>query len=154
MRGNAGELIATLAHIANMTSRPGKRDRSSHEKTPKNNRCFGLPSSGGAISVNGKGRIATCKALASSRLRNKLEHPWFGGENKRRRHRNHWEIACNGVILDIMPKDAEDYKNYRSLEHSTLRKLAGVKVRAFQSPNLKGRNLLAMTNDPIRLFWS
>jgi GIY-YIG catalytic domain len=67
---------------------------------------------------------------------------------------NHWEIACNGVILDILPTDAEDYKNYRRPENSALRKLAGVKVRAFQSPNREGCNLQAMIDDPIRLFWS
>jgi hypothetical protein len=69
-------------------------------------------------------------------------------------YNNHWEIACNGVILDIMPTDAEDFRHYRRPENSAWRKLAGVKVKAFQSPSREGRNLLAMSDDPIRLFWS
>jgi GIY-YIG catalytic domain len=66
---------------------------------------------------------------------------------------NHWEIACNGVIVDITPIDEENYKSFRSSESSAVRILAGVKVRAFSSPSRADIDLQALGDDPIPLFW-
>lgn len=80
-------------------------------------------------------------------------------------YNNHWEIACNGVIVDITPINRYDFKLLRDRNNSTWKKIAGINVRAITDfqvfkhcrtvSSLKNiySNLGIMIHDPIPLFW-
>lgn len=72
---------------------------------------------------------------------------------------NHWECACNGVIIHIMPTDC--YRTYRT--QSEMVKLAGVNCRAVtqalfseaqrkNSPEVS--RLSSFIADPVPLLWT
>ena len=69
-------------------------------------------------------------------------------------YNNHWEIACNGVIIDITPTGELHFKLMRDRAHSTWRKLAGVKIRAVNNPTANEPSLMPLIKDPIPLFWN
>ncbi|MDV3002448.1 MAG: UvrABC system protein C (plasmid) [Chroococcopsis gigantea SAG 12.99] len=94
----------------------------------------------------------------------------FTGENLRpgsralktmaRQHRsynNHWELACNGVVIHITPTDR--YGEYKDRTERV--KIAGVNFRAvspsiFTEGNKKSHELSSLSpyiHDPIPLFW-
>lgn len=80
-------------------------------------------------------------------------------------YNNHWEIACNGVIIDITPLNKNEFISLRNQDNSSYQKLAGIKIRAInnlrvlniyktpQSFNSNFYNLDIMKYDPIPLFW-
>jgi hypothetical protein len=79
-----------------------------------------------------------------------------------RQHRsfnNHWEFACNGVVIHITPTD--NFKNYKN--QSQVVKLAGVNFRAVieeafvdvqKNTNYELSGLSCFTSDPVPLLWS
>lgn len=79
-----------------------------------------------------------------------------------RQHRsfnNHWELACNGVIVHITP--VHSYAEYK--KQTQLVKLAGVNFRAVtqeafsqaqKANNYEFSGLSCFTTDPIPLFWT
>jgi DNA-directed RNA polymerase subunit F len=80
-------------------------------------------------------------------------------------YNNHWEIACNGVIIDITPTNKDNIKLLRNSENSNWRKLAGIKLRTvnnfqgfeyldfYDSFKREHPNLSIMVDDPIPLLW-
>lgn len=68
-------------------------------------------------------------------------------------YNNHWEIACNGVIIDITPTYEEEFKFLRSRENSQLIQLAGVKVRSVKTNGIYP-SLEPLIDDPIPLLWN
>jgi hypothetical protein len=78
-----------------------------------------------------------------------------------RQHRsfnNHWEFACNGVIIHITPVDS--YREYK--KKTQVVKLAGVNFRAItqeafaeaqKSNNYEFSRLSYFTSDPVPLLW-
>lgn len=80
-------------------------------------------------------------------------------------YNNHWEIFCNGVILDITPINRNEFKLLRNKENSSWRRLAGIKVRAINNFNFvddyrfsemlndPDSQLSIVKNDPIPLLW-
>ena len=81
-------------------------------------------------------------------------------------YNNHWEVFCNGVILDVTPIDRHDFKLLRNKENSSWKKLAGIKIRAIENFNFvddyrfskilndSDSNLSILKNDPIPLLWT
>ena len=75
-----------------------------------------------------------------------------------RSYNNHWQVACNGVIIHITPTDY-----YQELKSRTgFKKLAGVKLRAVTESGLSDLSseysydlslLFWVENDPIPLLW-
>lgn len=83
-----------------------------------------------------------------------------------RAYNNHWQISCNGVIIDIIPENGTD--ELRFLKKFSLNwKLANVKMKAIppSSFNIMNEKYPTITkflpylsplnieNDPIPLFW-
>lgn len=75
-----------------------------------------------------------------------------------RSYNNHWEFACNGVVIHITPTDS--YSEYR--EATQMTKLAGINFRAItqsaftegeQNNNHELSTLSCFTNDPVPLLW-
>lgn len=75
-----------------------------------------------------------------------------------RSYNNHWEFACNGVVIHITPTDY--YSKYK--EATELTKLAGINFRAItqsafteaeQNNNYELSTLSCFTNDPVPLLW-
>lgn len=75
-----------------------------------------------------------------------------------RAYNNHWEFACNGVILHVLPID--NYRNYKQKTDAV--KLAGIKCRAINQESLfmaQTRDLCSVsglnqfTTDPVPLLW-
>jgi hypothetical protein len=80
-------------------------------------------------------------------------------------YNNHWEISCNGVIIDLTPIGNNDFKLLRHKNNSGWQKLAGVRIRAVKDFHFlddyrhliylkkECNNLVIMDNDPIPLLW-
>lgn len=75
-----------------------------------------------------------------------------------RSYNNHWEFACNGVVIHITPTDY--YQEYK--KRSQVRKLAGVNfcaiveevfVDAQKNTNHELSRLSCFTSDPVPLLW-
>ena len=75
-----------------------------------------------------------------------------------RSYNNHWEFACNGVVIHVTPTDF--YRKYR--EQTQVKKLAGVNFRAIteealveakENSNYEFSGLSCFTSDPIPLLW-
>lgn len=78
-----------------------------------------------------------------------------------RQHRsfnNHWEFACNGVIIHVMP--VHSYREYK--KRTQVVKLAGVNFRAItqeafaeaqKSNDYEFSRLSCFTSDPVPLLW-
>jgi predicted GIY-YIG superfamily endonuclease len=78
-----------------------------------------------------------------------------------RRHRsynNHWEFACNSVVIRITPTDS--YRKYK--EQTEVTKLAGVNFRAItkeafaeaqKNNDYEFSGLSCFTSDPVPLLW-
>lgn len=92
------------------------------------------------------------------------EHRKQAKEN--RAYNNHWEIACNGVIIDITPEigiNEHDFFNQKSVEW----RLADIKTRAIIEPDftemvnknssifqgLPSLSSLEINSDPVPLLW-
>ena len=81
-------------------------------------------------------------------------------------YNNHWEIACNGVIIDITPINRDDFKLLRNKKNSSWRKLAGIKICAIDNfkfiddwrfskmLNEPNYSLSIMKKDPVSLLWT
>lgn len=76
-----------------------------------------------------------------------------------RSYNNHWELACNGVVVHITPVDS--YREYK--KQTQLVKLAGVNCRAItqeafsqarSKSNYEFSKLSCFTSDPVPLLWS
>lgn len=80
---------------------------------------------------------------------------------KARQHRsynNHWEVACNGVVIHITPTDF--YSKYKAQTQVT--KLAGINFRAIteeafvearKNNDYEFSRLFCFTGDPVPLLW-
>ncbi|MEA5496352.1 GIY-YIG nuclease family protein [Limnoraphis robusta Tam1] len=75
---------------------------------------------------------------------------------KHRSYNNHWECACNGVIIHITPTDF--YRKYK--EQTQLVKVAGISLRAITKAvfidaqkNYELSGLSCFTDDPVPLLW-
>ncbi len=80
-------------------------------------------------------------------------------------YNNHWQIGCNGVILDITPIDKDRFRLLRNPNNSSWKKLAGIKVRAINDFQIfddcafgkffksEYSHLSIMKHDPIPLLW-
>ncbi|MEB3310508.1 MAG: GIY-YIG nuclease family protein [Snowella sp.] len=66
-------------------------------------------------------------------------------------YNNHWEIFCNGTLIDITPISADEFLEFKEPYSFTWKKLAGIKVRAITQ---RWDGNLPMIDDPIPLFWS
>jgi hypothetical protein len=75
-----------------------------------------------------------------------------------RSYNNHWEFACNGVVIHITP--THFYRNYK--EKTQLTKLAGVNFRAIteevfaeaqKNSNYELSGLCCFRSDPVPLLW-
>jgi hypothetical protein len=75
-----------------------------------------------------------------------------------RSYNNHWEFACNGVVIHITPTNS--YRKYR--EQTQVKKLAGVNFRAItedafveanKNSHYEFSGLSCFTSDPIPLLW-
>ena len=85
---------------------------------------------------------------------------------KNRSYNNHWQLACNGVIIHITPAgyDYEDFGRYQELKSKTeFKTLAGVRIRAITAANLADignrdfyffSDLLSYEEDIVPLLWS
>lgn len=85
-----------------------------------------------------------------------LRHPVNARQN--RSYNNHWQVACNGVILHITPSN-----NYKELKSSTdSKELAGIKLRTLTKVALSEMSskypyeysgISYLESDPIPLLW-
>lgn len=80
-----------------------------------------------------------------------------------RSYNNHWEFACNGVVIHIRPIDSYETDSYQKYKEQTqVAKLAGVNFRAIteeafaeaQKNNVyEFSRLCCFTSDPVPLLW-
>lgn len=75
-----------------------------------------------------------------------------------RSYNNHWEFACNGVVIHITPTDF--YRRYKT--QTQVKQLAGVNFRAVteevlaearKNNNYELSRLFCFTSDPVPLLW-